>query len=166
MPSVNPGPAITSTPSTEAVLTPINSLVSLVPQGANALRLLGVARGVVVNTGTGDIAAIPVLNSTSFIPTFVYFANAQGGSAAALTVSVNGGPGVTGVSIVASAALAALTAPNKYVQGASAVAANTSVQLATMGTSGGGSNYFYVNSTVVSAAATTIDIFVYGYDIS
>lgn len=166
MAQVNPGPASSITGNTVAVLTPIYSNVSSASQGNNALRLLAAAKSIPVAGGIGDIAVLPIINSVSFIVTAVYFTNAVGGTAAALTVSLNGGPGVTGTSIVASAALTALTGPTKYVSSTVAESANTSIQIATMGTSGGASNYLYLNSTVVSAAATAVDLFVYGYDIS
>lgn len=166
MPSVNPGPAVTSTVGSEAVLTPLNSTTSSIPQGSNALRLLAVARAIPIAAGTGDIAQLPMINTTSFIVSAVYFTNAVGGTAAALTVSLNGGPGVTGTSFVASAALTNLTGITKYVSSTVAESANTSAQTATMGTSGAASNYLYLNSTQVSAAATSCDLFVYGYDIS
>lgn len=166
MAQINPGPASSTTGNTVNVLSPISSNVSSTSQGANAFRLLAVQKNIPVAAGVGDIAVVPIINSVSFIVSAVYFTNAVGGTAAALTVSLNGGPGVTGTSIVASAALTALTGITKYVSSTVAESANTSVQTATMGTSGAASNYLYLNSTVVSAAATAIDMFVYGYDIS
>jgi hypothetical protein len=174
MPSVNPGPASTSNANSVATLAPI-----LTPnydssgQARSALRLLAVARAIPI-TGLGDIAILPMIDTTSFIVSNVTFANAYSitngvvtsASAAALTVSLNGGPAVTGTSIVASAALTNLTGLTKYVSSTVAEAANTSVQTATMGTSGTASNYLYLNATVISAAAQYCDLFVYGYDIS
>jgi hypothetical protein len=165
MAGVNPGPAVTNTANTLAGYTTVNSTVSSTGVITNENRCIAIARGVPI-TGTGDIAVIPLINCTSFILDQVCFANAVGGTAAALTVSMNGGPAVTGTSMVASAALTNLTGPTKYVFSTIAEAANTSIQAATMGTSGGASNFIYVNATVASAAATTMDIFVYAFDIS
>jgi len=175
MPSVNPGPASTINANSVATLAPI-----LTPnydssgQARSALRLLAVARAIPIANGTGDIAILPMIDTQSFIVSNVTFANAYSitngvvtsASAAALTVSLNGGPAVTGTSIVASAALTNLTGNTKYVSSTVAEAANTSVQTATMGTSGTASNYLYLNSTVISAAAQYCDLFVYGYDIT
>lgn len=176
MPSINPGPAITSTSNTEAVLTNLNiPNFGNIPQGSNALRLLAVGRSIGI-LSTGDIAVLPLINSQSFILSAIYFTNAllfnaatgtfSSASAAACTVSVNGGPAVSGTSLVASAALTLLTGSNKYVSSTLAEAANTSVQTATMGTGGGASNYIYLNCSVISAAASQLDLFIYGYDIT
>lgn len=163
---VNPGPASATTGNTVGLSAAVHTNVSTVNPGSNTIRLLAVGRSIPIAAGTGDIAVIPMLNTTSFILTAVYFTNAVGGTAAALTVSLNGGPAVTGQSFVASAALTNLTGTTKYVSSTLATSANTSVQAATMGASGGASNFLYLNSTVVSAAATTMDLFVFGYDIS
>ena len=147
MPSVNPGPASTITPNSMLPVTPVNSLYTLgYPQLAGGPRLIGVARSIPI-LGLGDIAVVPVANSTSFVITAVYFANALSAtgataSAAALTVSLNGGAAVTGTSLVASAALTNLTGNTKYVSATIAEAANTVVQTATMGTSGAASYFF------------------------
>ena len=173
----NLGPATTANANSVAVLTPLNQsigAVSNLPQGTNALRCLAVARSISIAAGTGDIAVVPLINCTSFLPTAIVFANAYqlvngvvtSASAAALTVSVNGGPAVTGTSLVASAALANLTGNTKYVSSTIAVAANTLVLSSTMGAAGAASNYIYVNSTVISAAATFCDFFLFGYDLS
>src|SRR5277367_1287490 len=73
MANVNPGPASTSTAATVAVLTPQNILGSTVPgQGGNALRLLAVGRAIPLG-GTGDIAVLPIINSSSWaVVTFVW----------------------------------------------------------------------------------------------
>jgi hypothetical protein len=166
MASINPGPAQTQTANTEAVLANNRTTVSSAAWASNTLRLLAVAKAIPI-TATGDIAVVPIINSTSFIVSAVYFTNPVGGSAAALTVSLNGGPGVTGTSVVASAALTGLTASTKFVSSTVApTAAGNSMQTATMGTSGGASNYLYLNATVASGAATAMDMFVVGYDIS
>lgn len=170
MPSVNPGPAITSTANSMLETNPVNTQYNPVPAGTGGPRLIAIARSIPI-LGTGDIAVVPIINSTSFVVTAVYFTNAlsatgASATAAACTVSLNGGPAVTGQSFVASAALANLTGSNKYVSSTVAVAANTSVQTATMGASSGPSNFIYLNCTVVSAAAATMDMFVYGYDIT
>jgi hypothetical protein len=176
MPSVNPGPAVTSNPNTMLAASAVNSLFQITSgtPGAftSALRLLAVARSSPI-LGLGDIAVVPVINTTQFSVSTIVFSNAltatgASASAAALTVSLNGGPAVTGQSFVASAALATLTGQAKAVS-ASVVATATfpnMVLTSTMGASGGASNFLYLNATVVSAAAATMDMFVYGYDLS
>jgi hypothetical protein len=65
MPSVNPGPAVTATPNSEIVLTPVNTLgTTAPPQAANGYRLLGSSRAVNLS-GLGDAALIQIVNSSS-----------------------------------------------------------------------------------------------------
>lgn len=168
MANVNPGPASTSTPSILATLAPtVTPNYGNIGQATNAIRLLAEARAVPI-LGTGDIAAMPLINTQSFFITALVFTNALlngvSASAAALTVSANGGPGVTGISIKASAALTTLTGQTAFVL--ATVVPVISLQSATMGTGGLGSNYIYINATVASAAANTMDVFMYGYDIT
>jgi hypothetical protein len=175
MANVNPGPAVTSNAAQTAVYAPATTPnFGNIGQGSNALRCLAQARAVSIAAGTGDIAVIPLINTQIFVVTAIIFSNAYSitngvvtsATAAALTVSVNGGPGVTGTSLVASAALTNLTGSTKYVSSTVAEAANTLVLASTMGTSGAPSNYIYVNSTVISGAAQYCDFFVFGYDLT
>ena len=77
MPSVNPGPATTSTPSQIATLTPVNALGPTVPgQAGNAYRLLGVARAVSGNS-TGDAAVMQIINSNYWAPAVMMTSNGQ-----------------------------------------------------------------------------------------
>ena len=175
MPSVNPGPALTQNANTLLELTPINTVVSTTPVGSNALRVLAIGRTINILSTTGDIAVLPIINTFFFQLQQIIFTNplvtATGlfGSAAACTVSVNGGAAVTGRSLVASAALTNLTGAepgNLAVQSTLVATANTAYRTATLGTSATASNFIYLNSTVVSATANTLDLFVYGYDLS
>jgi hypothetical protein len=160
MPSVNPGPASTQTPSTVATLTPQNILGSTTPgQAGNAIRLLAVGRSISVN-GTGDTALLPIINATSYNVTNIVVTNAQlagvSGSIATANISVNTGAAVTGTSVNAAAALTTLTASNVVAQ--RTVVAGTLLLSLT-------AQSLYVN--VGTAVATgTLDIFVYGYDLS
>ncbi len=160
MANINPGPATTSTASTVAVLTPQNILGSTVPgQGGNALRLLAVGRSVSVN-GTGDTALLPIINSTSYNVSNIVVCNAQlagvSGSIATANISINTGAAVTGTSVNAAAALTTLTASNVVAQ-RTVVAATLLLSLTAQG--------LYVN--VGTAVATgSLDIFIYGYDLS
>lgn len=156
MPTVNPGPAITQTLNTVDVLTPVNTTNNPAVQGSNALRLIAVARNMPVS-GLGDIA-LPVINATSWAPVSAAITNSQlagvSGSVAAATLSINTGAAVTGTSIRASAALASNTSATVFVTAASATT-NVAVTSQTV----------FVNLTV-AVATGTVDIFVYGYDLS
>lgn len=160
MPSVNPGPATTQTPSQLAVMTPQNTLGATVPgQGGNALRLLCVGRSVSVN-GTGDTAFLPIINSTVYNVSNIVVTNAQlagvSGSIATANISINTGAAVTGTSVNAAAALTTLTSSVVVAQ-RTVVAATLLLNLSAQG--------LYVN--VGTAVATgSLDIFVYGYDLS
>ena len=167
MPSVNPGPAITSNPNSMLGTSPVNTqFQSGYPPLSGGQRLLAVARSIPI-LGTGDIAVVPIVNSTMWFPTAIYFTNplsatGASASAAACNVSLNGGPAVTGTSIKAAALLAALTGTGTLV--AATIAPTGPLLTATMGAGGGPSNFLYLNCTVVSAAAATMDMWVFGYD--
>jgi len=156
MPTVNPGPAVTQTLNTVDVLTPVNTTNNPAVQGSNALRLLATYRDMPVS-GLGDIA-LPVINATVWAPVSVAITNSKlagvSGSVATATLSVNAGPGVTGTSLRASAALTNNTAATAFITAASA----TTNVAAT-------SQTIYVNVTV-AVATGTVDIFIYGYDLS
>ena len=150
MPSVNPGPATTLTPNTVATLTPVNTLQKPVEVGTNALRLLAVARAVNVNA-TGDVAVMPVINSSSYSVLYVACTNASTSlttAAAGLFTAAAAG----GTAIVANAALSGLTSATVFSQ---RTVATTAVQTA---------QNLYLNVGTAQGAAATMDIFVYGFD--
>jgi hypothetical protein len=155
MPSVNPGPSVTQTQQTVDVLTPVNTMSNPAVQGSNALRLLGVAKGVSL-TGTGDVAVLSIINAATWVVHSILVGNAVGGSAAAGNITVNAGPGVTGQNFRAAGVLAGVTGPTTVVAqtvlAASLAVINTAQKV-------------YVNNTV-AVAGVTVDIFFYGYDLS
>jgi len=150
----NPGPAALVTQQAVAVVTPVNTSNNPVVQGANALRLIAVARGMSV-AGLGDIP-IPVINAGVWAPATVVITNSQlagvSGSVAAATLSINSGAGVTGTSIRASATLAANTAATVF-SAAAAATLNVALTVQTI----------FANVTV-AVATGTVDVFIYGYD--
>ena len=155
----NPGPAGISTINTQ-LLTAAQAgsnanFGSGVPQGANALRLIAVARGVSLAT-TGDVAVMPIINSISWAPATVVFANGQvngvQGSIATASVGVFTGAASTGSTLKTQAALASNSAA-----GSSIVAATAIVNLAFTG------SYVYLNCGTALAGAT-VDCFLYAYD--
>lgn len=155
MPSINPGPAITSTPASVAVFTPVNSVTNSNPQGTNALRLLGVARAVNGNS-TGD-TPMPIINSTSYLPTLFVAANGQvsgvQGSIAALAVGIYTAPAQGGTAVKAAAALSSNTAAGSAVAVATTPAVAISAQTLSV-------------NVGTALANSTVDIFLYGYDLS
>ncbi len=158
MPSVNPGPATTSTPSQIATLTPVNALGPTVPgQAGNAYRLLGVARAVSGNS-TGDAAVMQIINSSSWAPAVMVTANGQVsgvlGSIATLALGIFTAAAAGGSAIKSNAALASNSAATSSI-----VTATTIANLAFTGTQ------VYVN-VGTALANSTLDIFLYGYDIS
>jgi hypothetical protein len=153
MPSVNPGPATTTTPSQVAVLVPVNTSIKPVEVGANDQRLLAVARAVNVN-GVGDAAVMPVINAGVWNITTVLFTNAS----ISLTTALAGlftAPAAGGTGIVANAALSALTGPTVV---SARTVTNTTVAFT-------GQN-LYLNVGTAQGAAATMDVFVYGYDLT
>lgn len=158
MPSVNPGPATTSTPSQIATLTPVNALGPTVPgQAGNAYRLLGVARAVSGNS-TGDAAVMQIINSNYWAPAVMMTSNGQvsgvAGSIASLALGIFTAAAAGGSAIKSNAALASNSAANSAI-----VVATTIANLAFTGTQ------VYVN-VGTALANSTLDIFLYGYDLS
>jgi hypothetical protein len=135
----NPGPANSAQPH------PSNLASN------QAIRLLAVYTGVNVNA-TGD-TVLPINNSTGYSVSNVIFTNASislSSAAAGLFTA----PSAGGTGIVANAALSALTASTVVSQ---RTVASTALQT--------GQN-LYVNVGTAQGAAATMDVYVYGYDLS
>ena len=135
----NPGPASTTT------IHPSNVASN------QAIRLLASYQGVNVNQ-TGD-TVLPISNTTNYSVSNVIFTNASTSLTTALA-GVFTAPGAGGTAIVANAALSALTGSTVVSQ---RTVASTAVQT--------GQN-LYVNVGTAQGAAATMDVFVYGYDLS
>lgn len=136
----NPGPATT-----------VTSNFVMVPQ--NQLRLLAVAKGVNVNA-TGDQATLQIITANPFSVFQVVMTNAS----ISLTTALAGvftAPAAGGTAIVANAALATLTGPTIVFQ---RTIASTAVQSNVLN--------LYLNVGTAQGAAATIDVYVYGYDLS
>lgn len=135
----NPGPATT-----------VTSNVAQFPQ--NGFRLLAVAKGVNVNA-TGDQAALQIITANPYSVFQVVMTNAS----ISLTTALAGvftAVGAGGTAIVANAALATLTGPTIVFQRTVATTATQTVQT------------LYVNVGTAQGAAATMDVYVYGFDLS
>lgn len=158
MPSLNPGPATTSTPNSAAVLTPNNTTVNSTPQGSNALRLLGSARNLNLAV-TGD-TLVPIINAASYSVANIVVTNSQlagvGGSIATASIGVFTAAAGGGTAIKAQAALASNTSQTVVFQ---ATVASTALILPNT------TPNLYINCGTALATATA-DIFIYGYDLS
>ncbi len=135
----NPGPASTTT------IHPSNVASN------QAIRLLASYQGVNVNQ-TGD-TVLPISNTTNYSVSNVIFTNASTSLTTALA-GVFTAPGAGGTAIVANAALSALT-------GSTVVSQRTVAATAAQA----GQN-LYVNVGTAQGADATMDVFVYGYDLS
>ena len=135
----NPGPASTTT------IHPSNVASN------QAIRLLASYQGVNVNQ-TGD-TVLPISNTTNYSVSNVIFTNASTSLTTALA-GVFTAPSAGGTGIVANAALSALTA-------STVVSQRTVASIAAQA----GQN-LYVNVGTAQGAAATMDVFVYGYDLS
>lgn len=153
----NPGPASLVTQQSVAVVTPVNSPTNSTPQGSNAYRLLGVARGVSLN-GTGDAATLTILNASSYAPALIVTSNGQvAGVAASIATAAIG---------VFTAAAAGGQAIKANATLANNSAANSSIALATtIANLGFTAQTLFINVGTALANAT-VDVFLYGYDIS
>ena len=135
----NPGPATTVT----------NHQSNLANN--QAIRLLASFQGVNVNA-TGD-TVLPVINTDRYSVSNVVFTNAS----VSLTTALAGvftAPSAGGTAIVANAALSAMTSASVVSQ---RTVASTAAQA--------GQN-LYVNVGTAQGAAATMDVFVYGYDLT
>ena len=135
----NPGPATTVTNHPSNLAT------------NQAIRLLASFQGVNVNA-TGD-TVLPILNTGSYSVSNVIFTNASTSLTTALA-GVFTAPSAGGTGIVANAALSALTGSTVVSQ---RTVASTAAQT--------GQN-LYVNVGTAQGAAATMDVYVYGYDLS
>ena len=116
-----------------------------------AIRLLASFQGVNVNAG-GD-TVLPVINTDRYSVSNVVFTNAS----VSLTTALAGvftAPNAGGTAIVANAALSAMTSASVVSQ---RTVATTAAQA--------GQN-LYVNVGTPQGAAATMDVFVYGYDLT
>lgn len=135
----NPGPASTQTNHPSGLAT------------NQALRLLASYQGVNVNA-TGD-TVLPIQNSGRWSVSNVVFTNAS----IDLTTAEAGvftAPSAGGTAIVADAILSAMSSSSVVSQ---RTVASTAAQT--------GGN-LYVNVSVAQGAAATMDVFVYGYDLT
>jgi hypothetical protein len=135
----NPGPATTVTNHPSNLAT------------NQAIRLLASYQGVNVNA-TGD-TVLPIVNTNSYSVSNVIFTNAS----VSLTTAAAGvftAPSAGGTGIVANAALSAMTGSTIVSQ---RTVASTALQT--------GGN-LYVNVGTAQGAAATMDVYVYGYDLS
>jgi len=159
MPSVNPGPAQTNNPNSVATLTPVNTQANSTPQESNQLRLLAAFRNVSLNS-TGDAAVVPVINASSWVAATVIVANGRvagvSATVAAASVGIFTGAGSTGTTIRTQGVLTGQTSTTVATVSAAAAAA-----LAIDATA----QNLYLNVGTALANAT-VDIFVYGYDLS
>jgi hypothetical protein len=116
-----------------------------------AIRLLASFQGVNVNAG-GD-TVLPVINTDRYSVSNVVFTNASTSLTTALA-GVFTAPSAGGTAIVANAALSAMTSASVVSQRTVATTAAQSVQ------------NLYVNVGTAQGAAATMDVFVYGYDLT
>lgn len=142
----NPGPAVTNS------IHPSNLSTN------QALRVIAAQKAVSLAT-LGDVA-LPVINTTSFVPTSVIFANAVNGTA---TVSGIASVylGIYNLPSQGNASSAILTA---------ATTANTTTSYVTVSTASypalqQTAQTLYLNVATATASGT-VDVYVYGYDLS
>ena len=140
----NPGPAVQST-------THPSNLNS-----QQALRVLAVLKG--VSTAAAADFAVQINNSALYVPVSVVVANANNAGATQSVASVNLGiytaPAKNGSAVLTAAALTSQTTPS-YVTISAATNPNTALSAQTV----------YVNISS-SFATATVDVYIYGYDLS
>ena len=135
----NPGPASTTSNHPSGLAT------------NQAIRLLASAQGVNVNSAADT--AMPIINTSRWSVSNVVFTNASI-SLTTATAGVFTAPAGGGTAIVADAALSALNAASVVSQ---RTVASTAAQTG---------DYLYLDVGTVQGAAATMDVFVYGYDLT
>lgn len=116
--------------------------------------LLGFVKGVKTDTASTDAGVIDIPCKNYVVKGFTVY-NAQGGSSATATLSVRGGAGGTGTSVVADAALTTHTGPTIVSERTVAATGVTPMvsddkQYIRIGTASG-------------VDGTTVDVAIYGY---
>jgi hypothetical protein len=160
MANTNPGPAINGIPSSVAGYVPVNSQTNSNPLLTNAQRLICSYRGFNV-AASGDYS-MPVLNSTRFVPTSVWYAvnssTTTAASAAYLSAASIG---------IYPATNAGGTALVTGVAGATLGASLTSVTTGTViGTTAVTASIIYFHVATTASTAAYFDVFLYGVDLT
>lgn len=153
MPSINNGPAALITQQSTAVVAPSNTTGLSVPQGTQAIRLLGVVKGLSVAT-VGDPALMTIINATNWAPTTVVTANANVTMATA-TVGLYTAAAAGGSPAVHTTAALTGQTTNAFVYARAASGAANNFTAQTL----------FVN-VGVAVATGVVDLYLYGYDLS
>jgi len=144
----NPGPAVTSSAHPSNVST------------NQALRVLGILKGVNVNAASGSFFSLPIINSSQYQPTLLIVANSNNAGAATGTLtSLALGITTTGSGTPTSLFGAITASQLATVAGVSQVAASAVVTSYTQ-------QNLFVNIATTTAVTGTVDVYVYGYDFS
>ena len=119
----------------------------------NAVKLLGLVRGVNLNTGApADLTTIKI-NSAKYVITDIVVYNPSA-TASTATIGFYTAPAAAGVAVVTPAALTNLTGTGKFMT--QTIAALTDVLTG---------NSLYPRLTVANGGAATADIAVFGYEL-
>ena len=135
----------------------VNTQTNSNPVESNQLRCLAVGRSLSVNS-TGDIGVLPVLNSNRWNIQAVVVSNMGVNAGTSVAIGVYTGALQVGTTIVSPVILSSLQA-----YGGTTVAYRPTVINTTF--AGTGQN-IYVNCQTTAGTACTIDVFVFGYDLS
>lgn len=160
MADVNPGPAVTSTPNTLAGFVPVNSQTNSNPVLTDAQRLIASYRG--VNCAAGGDYPMPVINSTRFVPTSVWYAVNSATTVAASAAFFSAAS--IGIYPATNAGGTALVTG---VAGPTLGASLTSVTTGTViGTTAVTASIIYFHVATTASTAAYFDVFLYGVDIT
>ena len=158
MSNTNPGPAVTGSQNTVATLTPVNTQTNSNPQETGQVRCLAYGKGININA-SGDVAILPIINSTRWAVTYVLATNMTAPAAATTAaIGVYTVAAKAGYTIATPFILGSFLTPTPNSNVSIATAANVSI--AYTGQS------VYVNCLTTAGTACTIDVYVMGYDLS
>lgn len=157
MANVNPGPAVTGSTNTVLTQSPVNTQTNSNPQEGGQIRTLAVGRALNVNS-TGDIGVLPVLNASRWNVQAVVASNMSVNAGTSVAIGLYTGALQVGTTIVSPIILSGLVAFGGVTVAYRPVVVNVSY-------AGTGQN-IYVNCQTTAGTACTLDVFVYGYDLS
>lgn len=160
MANVNPGPSVTANPNSVAGFVPVNSQVNSAPTLTNAIRLIAEFRG--FNAAAAGDYPMPVINSSRFVPTSVWYA-VNSSTTTAASAAYLSGASVGIYPAVGGAGVALVTA----VQGPTLGASLTSVTTGTViGTTAVTASIVYFRVGTAGSTNAYFDVFLFGADIS
>jgi hypothetical protein len=161
MADTNPGPAITSNANSVAGYIPVNTQTNSSPVLSNAIRLIAEYRG--VNAAAGGDYPMPVINSSRFVPTSIWYAVNASTTVAASAAYFS----AASIGVYSATNAGGTPALVTGVAGPTLGASLTSVTTGTViGTTAVTASIIYFHVATTAATNAYFDVFLFGADLS